>query len=113
VTSTSQLERKVVNHAVVDVKPSTWKFRARTELGQRLRANECEWCGATQGRMEVHHVRKLADLKGKALWERQMIARQRKTMVLCKTCHDDLHAGRLGETTRAKGQPESRIHGNV
>ena len=45
--------------------------------------------------LEVHHVRKLKDLKGKKWWEKQMIARQRKTMVLCKRCHVDLHTGKL------------------
>jgi len=47
--------------------------------------------------MEVHHVRKLGNLTGKTNWERQMIQRRRKTMVLCVECHDELHAGRLKE----------------
>jgi hypothetical protein len=64
------------------------------------------------GLIEVHHVRKLGNLEGKALWERHMIERNRKTMVLCGKCHDDLHAGRLGEK-RVKRKPESRIQRNV
>ncbi|GHO51601.1 hypothetical protein KSB_00760 [Ktedonobacter robiniae] len=47
--------------------------------------------------MEVHHVRKLGNLKGKEAWERQMIERRRKTMILCVECHDELHAGKLSE----------------
>jgi predicted HNH restriction endonuclease len=50
--------------------------------------------------VEVHHIRKLADLKGKSWWERQMIERKRKTMVLCRECHDELHAGKLSERKR-------------
>ncbi|KAB2486552.1 hypothetical protein, partial [Bacillus sp. 196mf] len=54
-----------------------------------------EWCKAEEGSMEVHHVRKLKNLKGKKKWERQMIARNRKTMILCRKCHRDLHNGKL------------------
>jgi hypothetical protein len=68
-----------------------------TELEQRVRANECEVCGSKY-QVEVHHVRKLADLKRKdgrtvAAWKQQMMARQRKTLVLCRDCHVKLHSG--------------------
>ncbi|WP_052520299.1 group II intron reverse transcriptase/maturase [Aneurinibacillus migulanus] len=66
-----------------------------TSLEERILANKCEWCGTKEGQFEIHHVRKLKELKGKRLWEKMMIARVRKTMVLCKKCHVDLHAGRL------------------
>ena len=102
VASTKQIERKEVTYGEVDVIPSTWGYRGRTELGRRLQAQQCEWCGTREGPIEVHHVRKLKDLKGKRAWERQMIARQRKTMVLCKGCHVDLHAGRLNEATKLR-----------
>jgi hypothetical protein len=109
VASTRQLKREKITYANVDLKPNVWTYRSRTELGQRLSANQCEWCDDQTGPFEVHHVRKMKDLKGKAEWEILMIARQRKTMVLCKRCHVDLHAGRLSENTRAKGKLESRI----
>lgn len=64
-------------------------------LIQRLKARKCEWCEAENVDLEVHHIRRLKDLKGKALWERAMIGRRRKTMVLCTACHDLLHAGKL------------------
>ena len=64
-------------------------------LIQRLKARKCEWCETENVDLEVHHVRRLKDLKGKALWERAMIGRRRKTMVLCTACHDLLHAGKL------------------
>ena len=102
VASTKQIERKKITYGEVDVIPSTWGYRGRTELGRRLQAQQCEWCGTRAGPIEVHHVRKLKDLKGKRVWERQMIARQRKTMVLCKACHVDLHAGRLNEATKLR-----------
>lgn len=79
----------------IDVFPNTTIYTCRTELTQRLLANRCEWCNEQGSPVEVHHVRKLKDLKGKSKWEIKMIARKRKTMVLCKKCHQDLHAGRL------------------
>lgn len=75
--------------------PQNEKYFGRTGLLERLNANRCEICGTTNAQMEVHHVRKLKDLKGKKKWEEMMIARNRKTMVLCKKCHRDLHSGKL------------------
>jgi group II intron reverse transcriptase/maturase len=70
----------------------------RTELERRLLATACERCGSQQ-HIQVHHVRGLKDLrrKGKAeppLWVKVMAARQRKTLVVCRQCHSDVHAGR-------------------
>lgn len=80
----------------IDYYPNNIGLRmGRTSLIDRLKANKCEWCMEKDVPLEIHHVRKLKDLKGKKLWERRMIERQRKTMALCKKCHVDLHAGRL------------------
>ncbi|MBO1626179.1 hypothetical protein J4P90_13215 [Bacillus sp. SY8(2021)] len=79
----------------VDKLPQMQKYMGRTSLIKRLQATKCEWCGESKSKIEIHHVRKLKDLKGKKAWERAMIERKRKTMALCITCHDDLHAGRL------------------
>jgi len=68
----------------------------RTEILERLLADQCENCGST-GNCEVHHVRKLADLlkrKDRPGWVHMMILRSRKTLVLCEGCHQALHAGR-------------------
>lgn len=71
---------------------------ARTELLQRLLADECEMCGSTE-RVEVHHIRRLSDLnvrghRAKPEWVQQMVARRRKTLVVCRACHLAIHAGR-------------------
>ena len=69
---------------------------ARSEIVERLNAEECEYCGKTGGYFEVHHVRKMADIKdGKEFWQKLMIARNRKKIVVCIECHDLLHAGKL------------------
>ena len=71
------------------------------ELIQRLLANQCELCGNTQ-QVEVHHVRKLSDLKRRwegrkeqPSWVKVMIARRRKTLIVCRQCHLDIHHGRM------------------
>jgi group II intron reverse transcriptase/maturase len=72
----------------------------RSDLVRRLQADTCELCGVDM-KCEVHHVKKLADLKkrwngrkGKPEWVKRMIAMERKTLVVCEECHEDIHAGR-------------------
>jgi len=79
-----------------DVEYNSLKHNARSEITERLKAEECEYCGVIGGFFEVHHVRKMADIKdGKELWQKTMIARNRKKIVVCIECHDLLHAGKL------------------
>ena len=68
------------------------------ELLERMLADACELCGA-EGNTEVHHIRKLSDLKrrwqGKRMpdWVEWMATRHRKTLVVCKRCHRRIHNG--------------------
>jgi group II intron reverse transcriptase/maturase len=69
----------------------------RSELLQRMLANTCELCGSKE-KVEVHHIRKLADLekpgrREKPVWVKQMAARRRKTLIVCRKCHEQIHAG--------------------
>ena len=75
-------------------------YGGRNGILARLKANKCEFCGDEKGPFEIHHVRKLKDLKGKQAWEKIMIARRRKTLVLCgngstNNCHYKLHNNKL------------------
>lgn len=81
--------------ASVDCLPTTIMFTSRTSLMDRLSAGKCELCGKTGVDIEMHHIRKLKDLKGKSNWECLMIARNRKTLALCFDCHRKLHNGKL------------------
>jgi group II intron reverse transcriptase/maturase len=88
-----------IRATIEDRPPQKWN--RRSELERRLLAQVCEVCGATRltTQIEVHHIRALKDLntydgREKPLWVKIMAARRRKTLVLCRTCHDDLHAGR-------------------
>ncbi len=80
-------------------------FGNRSEVVQRLLAQMCELCGSMDG-CEVHHVRKLANLnkpgqREKPLWVKRMAARRRKTLVVCRKCHEDIHRERTSQHKRA------------
>ena len=66
------------------------------ELVHRLLAGICEICQQT-GEVQVHHVRKLADLgipgPLQPQWAKAMTNRRRKTLVVCASCHDHIHTG--------------------
>ena len=80
---------------IVDYIPKTAMYTSKTSLVARLKARECEICGSSDTAIEIHHIKKLKDLKGKTYWEKFMIARRRKTLALCKSCHEKLHKGLL------------------
>ncbi len=84
----------------------------RSELLQRVLADKCELCGSKE-KVEVHHIRKLADLekpgrREKPVWVKQMAARRRKTLVVCRKCHEEIHAGTSTASFRRKGTGEPR-----
>ena len=87
--------KDISRNAEVDSVTDKRLYLGRTSLIQRLEASKCEFCGAENVPIEIHHVRKLKDLQGKKIWEKFMIARRRKTLALCHKCHVDLHNGRL------------------
>ena len=61
-------------------------------IEKRLKAHKCELCGSTDSDcFEIHHVNKLKNLKGKLPWEIAMIAKRRKTLVVCHNCHVMIH----------------------
>jgi len=74
-----------------------YKWSDRSELLTRLKTNKCELCG-NSGKVVAHHIRKLKDLKKrwsgrkeKPAWVQRMIALERKTLMVCPTCHRAIH----------------------
>lgn len=95
----------------VEDQPQRQIWNDRSELERRLLAQICEHCGATRltETLEVHHIRALKDLnryegREKPSWVKIMAARRRKTLVLCRTCHQDLHAGRPLQRKRSRSR---------
>jgi group II intron reverse transcriptase/maturase len=91
---------------IIEVTPSE-----RHQIIDRLNANECELCGyqtSDGSKFEVHHVGTLKDIKQKYAkrgdqvpkWVLRMCALRRKTLVVCKPCHDAIHSGQNTRSTR-------------
>jgi group II intron reverse transcriptase/maturase len=95
-------QRIAFGMGVVDFDPTlAWHRPAnnRSEVVQRLAAGRCELCGVEGEPVQVHHIRKLSDIdrpgrRPKEGWEKVMSARKRKTLVVCVSCHRDIHGGR-------------------
>ena len=81
---TTDFDDVIKDHAVV-------YFNSRTTLEDRLSAKVCELCGKTGVPIEIHHVNKIKNLKGKDFWKIMMIAKRRKTLAVCKNCHHKIH----------------------
>jgi group II intron reverse transcriptase/maturase len=86
----------------------------RSEVIERLMANQCELCGK-EGTIEMHHVRKLADIQvkhGKEIpsWKREMSMRKRKSLAVCNDCHYKIHKGKYdGKSIRKSvGEPRDK-----
>lgn len=91
---------------------SQQRGRDRNELIKRLLAEKCELCGSKMN-VEVHHIRKLADLREKGRnekprWVKKMIQRRRKTLIVCANCHENIHRGDGKPRTR-KSSLESGV----
>jgi group II intron reverse transcriptase/maturase len=75
---------------------------SRKELITRLRTGRCEWCDQ-RAQVEVHQVRKLADLtrpgRPQPAWAQLMAKMSRKTLVVCPSCHQAIHAAQPAALT--------------
>jgi group II intron reverse transcriptase/maturase len=87
--------RRKKNAVLTDRIPAPVTVR-RKELITRLQAGRCELC-EQPGTVDVHQVRKLADLQRpghpQPAWDQLMAKRRRKTLVVCATCHTAIHDG--------------------
>jgi hypothetical protein len=78
---------------------------ARSKERDDAASDACELCGS-QDSVEVHHLRRLADLQRhgrceKPRWVKVMVARHRETLVVCDSCHGDIHAGAHASSRRS------------
>lgn len=86
--ASSHVDREALTHLY---------FAGRNDIIDRLRAGMCQACGSVGAPLEVHHARKMSDMRGTTLWTRVKAARTRKRVVLCRDCHVAHHSGRLQE----------------
>lgn len=85
--------RRKENAVITDVSATRGVARPK-ELVTRLLAGRCELCRDTDG-ITVHHIRKLADLTARRqphpTWMGAMLKKRRKSLVVCRACHADIH----------------------
>ena len=79
--------------------PARFPWDQRVQLIDRLLADTCELCGS-QENVEVHHINHMKSLwkegrKAPEPWKVWMASRRRKTIVVCRAHHKDIHNGRL------------------
>jgi group II intron reverse transcriptase/maturase len=63
----------------------------KPSLGARLKANRCEWCGKETSALVVHQIRSLKELDENQPWAAFMKKINRKTLVVCESCHSVIH----------------------
>jgi group II intron reverse transcriptase/maturase len=75
------------------------RWDSTSELVRRLLKDECELCGA-KGTIDAHHVNNLKTIrkkwqgrKNKPRWVEFMIARNRKSVMVCRKCHRRITEG--------------------
>jgi group II intron reverse transcriptase/maturase len=88
------LARRTARVVLKDDLPAIWRKRP-AELINRLRTGRCELCHAYAD-VETHHIRRLRDLENGSRaeqpdWAKLMASRRRKTLIVCRDCHDGIH----------------------
>ncbi|MDR3288468.1 MAG: group II intron reverse transcriptase/maturase [Peptococcaceae bacterium] len=75
----------------VDQTPEYAKLNKPGELFFRYKAGKCELCGIKSKDVTVHQVGTLKVLTGQTEWERVMLKKRRKTLIVCRDCHANIH----------------------
>jgi group II intron reverse transcriptase/maturase len=86
-------------------------YTPRHQVIDRYNAKKCELCGFESDNLsnfEIHHIRKLKDVKEKyakrgstmPLWVLKMSALSRKTLIVCKSCHNSIHRGEMNKSLK-------------
>ncbi len=63
----------------------------KPSLGSRMKVGRCEWCGKVTPKLVVHQVRTMKELDVTQPWAAFMKKINRKTLVVCESCHAKIH----------------------
>lgn len=90
------MARRTTKVILKDELPAIWSKRPAELIG-RLLFGRCELCQEHTD-VEAHHVRRLKDLHSGSWaeqpeWAKKMASRRRKTLIVCRNCHDNIHNG--------------------
>lgn len=69
----------------------TKKQNSPNSNAARIKRGICELCGQKTTDIRMHHVRTMKDLRGESDWEKLMLEMRRKSLAVCKGCHDRIH----------------------
>lgn len=92
------LKREHISRDAKETDPYIPALQIR-ELTRRILQTTCELCGKPATNLEVHHIRRMKDIRRKVdagqvpAWMLAMHSRNRKTLVVCKDCHQQIHQG--------------------
>jgi group II intron reverse transcriptase/maturase len=87
--------KRIIEDEPNDEMPGALYAYTGSSLMERIKSQKCELCDAENVTLEMHHVKRLLDLKGKEPWKVFMIARRRKTLAVCVPCHKKIHSGKI------------------
>ena len=68
------------------------KYTNPNSNAARIKRGTCELCGQKTNDIRMHHVRRLKDLTGNSDLEMLMRKMRRKSLAVCKTCHEKIHS---------------------
>lgn len=65
-------------------------------LRERILGTVCQVCRKCDENLQIHHIRRMADILGdkpqdRPLWQQMMLAMNRLTITVCGACHADIH----------------------
>jgi group II intron reverse transcriptase/maturase len=108
------LARRTTRVVLNDELPAIWR-KPPAELVKRLRTGTCELC-ESRSDVEVHHIRRLKDIQTRDQapqpeWVTHMLTHHRKTLIVCRDCHENIHTGRSQQQYSRKRTLESPVPG--
>lgn len=97
IVKSKDIDRTEVFKKVDEIpKQGIYLWYSTNTFENKLKEKVCELCGSTtEKEYEIHHVKKVKNLKGKKQWEKIMIAKRRKTLLVCKPCHYEIHGRKM------------------
>lgn len=84
-------KQNYANKYVADYPMTMGRYAYQKDVVSRYKSCYCELCGKMDRNIEIHQIRKMSDLTGRNDWEKIMIKKRRKTLIVCQECHKRIH----------------------
>jgi hypothetical protein len=83
---------EATTYSDVSFLPQYKRYDKINSLRSRIKLGLCELCGTKTDNIALHQVKRMKDLKGVKPWEIIMLERRRKTLAVCRNCHNEIHS---------------------